>query len=78
MYYVLMEGEGPVIASVLGVFITPDIPHKQLEGYYGVGDYTPFDFCSVEDSGIEWTLKVSLSDGSVQRLVMCSFELDTI
>lgn len=78
MYYVLLEANGHKIASVLGVFSTPEIPHKQLEEYYGASGYTPYEFNLVEDSGIEWTLKVTLSDGNTQRLCMCSFELDKI
>lgn len=78
-YYVLVEiCEPGKFDLVLGVFDSQTIPTEEMKGYFGDFSYDENDFSKIEDSGIEWCLRIKTKDNLTHPLMMLSFRLNTI
>lgn len=71
--YVLSEFE-PLGFRTIAVFDYKEVSRDKLGEYYG-DSVEIIEFRTVEDSGVEWEMKIRFSDGEC-RLVMHSYTLN--
>ncbi len=76
MVYVLNETENDGSSSTLGVFDSPKISNKTLQGYYGNGlEITNTQ--DIRDSGLEWQKNIMV-DGVAGILTLHYFSINEI
>lgn len=71
MYVLTDETGGPV-----GVFDSPEVPRKQIEGYCGAFD--ELQFTDIRESGLEWMLTIKTKEFENYHLTMHYFTLNEI
>ena len=61
--------------DVIGVFDHADLTVEELSSYYG--EYVELEYHQIEDSGIEWIMKI-ITNGDELTLMLCSYIVNDI